>query len=663
MPIAPTLLATLLAAPQDAAAAPSFPARGRNLLVITLDTARRDFMGFMGRTPSPTPHLDGLARESVVFDDAYTVAPLTLPAHASLFTGLYPRSHGVHENSAFKVPSGARTLAEVLRDHGYATGAAVGAFVLDAMFGLDQGFQSYDAPEVTGAGHVLRTQRPAVAVIDRALEDLARLARTPPFFYWIHLYDPHFPYLRPDVPPPLPTFVVDGDRYARMMYEEEIRYSDLQIGRLLAALRRHAILDDLVILFASDHGESLRDAPEGSHGFFLFDSTVRIPMFLRAPGLAPRRVAAQVSLVDVMPTLLPLLGPAGIAEPDLQFDGVDLAALMTGEASDPPDRAILLESWYAWLNHGWAPFDGCVQGPLKHLRSHRLELFDRAADPEEKRNVFDPEEPRSRLLARRLDDLVANPATRLERDALSLSGRDLARLKAMGYAAAAARTDDPPDGSTLPDVYGKIEVIQAMEEVVQAGALQDTAREIELLRGLVVQEPQSASLREALGILLVKAGPEHFDEAERNLRSAIRIEPKSSRSHFALGRLFHQRADAVRDEIRRRREQGEERDALREALAEERRLARRAMRSYRTTIEFEPDYPDAIERLARMLTEDADRSARAGELEEARAGLKEADELFGRWLGFMPEAHPERPQIEKNRAWLQKRRAELEGER
>jgi choline-sulfatase len=148
----------------------------RSLLVITLDTTRRDVMGFHGRTPSPTPNLDRLAARSIVFEDAYTVAPLTLPAHTSLFTGLFPRSHGVHENSAFKVPQSAQMLAEVLKEQGYATGAAVGAFVLDRMFGIDQGFERYDVPDVGRAGSALITERRATAVIDRAVADLAELA-------------------------------------------------------------------------------------------------------------------------------------------------------------------------------------------------------------------------------------------------------------------------------------------------------------------------------------------------------------------------------------------------------------------------------------------------------------------------------------------------------
>jgi arylsulfatase A-like enzyme len=659
MPLALALLLAPAPPLQDAVAPEAGAPRAKSLLVITLDTARRDFMGFHGRAPSPTPNLDRLAQEAAVFDDAWTVAPLTLPAHASLFTGLYPRSHGVHDNALSKVPQDARTLAEILRERGYATGAAVAAFVLDPMFGLDQGFESYDAPPLGTSGSVITSQRPAAAMVDRALVDLERLAPRAPFFYWLHLFDPHFPYQPPGRTAPTPGFVVDADARSRLMYEEEIRYADEQVGRLLGALRERGLLDQLVLFFASDHGESLRDAPEGSHGFFLRDPTVRIPMLLRAPGIEPRRVGAQASLVDALPTLLDLLGMGEEAAQGPALDGVSLAPLLRDSAREPPERALLLESWYAWLNHGWAPFDGCVQGALKYLRSRRRELFDRAADPGEEINLFDPEEARSRAMARRLDELEQDAKPRLERDAISLSGRDLARLVAMGYSAASARVEDPPDAATLPDVYEKADVIRALEDVLSAHFHKDTAKEEALMRELVERDPQSATLREQFGIFLTNLGPARFDEAEKQLRAALRIEPKSSRSHYTLGRISEKRADALREEIRRRRGEGAGHEELRDLAADERREMRRTLRFYRTCLEFEPHFPDAIERLARNLAEEAERSARAGEVEEAREGLKEADELLERWLSFMPPRHPDRELVESNRVWVEKRRREL----
>ncbi len=659
MPLAFLLAATALLAPQGGGPSDAkAPAKPRNLLVITLDTTRRDFMGFLGRTPSPTPNLDRLAAKSVVFTDAYTPAPLTLPAHSALFTGRYPRSLGVHENSAYKLPQSARTLAEVLHDRGFATSAVVGAFVLDPMFGLDQGFQSYDAPALGGAGNAMLTQRPAAEVVTQTLSDLARRDGKAPFFCWVHLFDPHFPYRPPGESPP-PGFLVDDQANLRQLYEQEIRYADGQIGRLLTQLEREGLLEDLVVLFCADHGESLGDAPEASHGYFLFDPTVRIPMLLRCPGIAPRRVEAQVSLVDVVPTLLDLLGIDEVADPTTRFDGVDLAPLLRDPAVEPPDRALLLEAWYAWINFGWAPFDGCVQGALKLVRSHRLELFDRAANPGEERGLVATDDPRARAMARRLDELVRSTDAPLPRDPILLSGADLDRLAALGYSAA-ARGDEAPDGATLPDAYEKLAVIRALEDVVAARYAGDRNREVELLRGLVAAEPGSADLRERLGVALVNLGAAHLDEAEEHLRAVLSLQPKASRSHYALGRAAEVRAGLRHEQIRKGREQGQHGDELRDALADEHEQAQRAILSYKACLEFEPHFPDAIERLVRLLREEAERSVRAGAMGEALDGFREVDLLLARWLAFMPASHPDRSKVANNRAWIARRRAELE---
>jgi Tfp pilus assembly protein PilF len=231
---------------------------------------------------------------------------------------------------------------------------------------------------------------------------------------------------------------------------------------------------------------------------------------------------------------------------------------------------------------------------------------------------------------------------------------------ANGYAAASARLDDPPDAAALPDVYEKIPVIRALEDVVFAEATHDQEKELELLRGLVEQEPKSAYLRERLGISLVNLGFDHFEEAEKQLRAALKIEPKSSRSHYALGRIAQQRAERLREEIRRRRDAGETRESLRDVIADERQQTRRTLRSYRTALEFEANYPDAIEHLAKSLIEEGDRAAHAGETQDALDELHEADELLARWLELMPEKHAQRPQVEHNRAWLKSRLEEVE---
>jgi arylsulfatase A-like enzyme len=379
-------LAACASAQQAAAAAPQKP---RSLLVVTFDTTRRDCMGFLGESPSVTPNLDKLAARSCVFTDAYTVAPITLPAHCSLMTGLYPISHGVHENTSFKLPQTAVTLAEILKQHGYATAATVGAIVLDPMFGLDQGFDHYDSPNRRDAHVGINVaERHADEQADLALKEIAALAPKAPFFYWVHFFDPHFPYEAPEHLAVTPGVAALPDEMARHAYLEELWYADKHFGRVLDQLESQGLAKELVVVFAADHGESLGDTPEPAHGYFLFDPTVRIPLLIRDPAQAPRRVETQASLVDVVPTVLDLLGVP--ADPELRFDGADLAPIVRGTTGEGPERALLLETRMTALNFGWAPFDGCVQERMKYVHSARDELFDRKADPEEK--ASDPEE-------------------------------------------------------------------------------------------------------------------------------------------------------------------------------------------------------------------------------------------------------------------------------
>jgi arylsulfatase A-like enzyme len=643
------------------------PAKPRNLLVVTLDTTRRDYVGFMGRTPSPTPNLDRLAQHSVVFTDAYTPVPLTLPAHTSLFTGLVPRSHGVHDNSAFKVPQNARTLAEILKDHGYSTGAAVASFVLDPMFGLDQGFDRYDSPDVKGGGKVELSQRRADQMVDLAIRDLTRLQQKPPFFYWLHFFDPHFPYDAPVTGPDVaPRSESNSNKVA---YENEIAFVDRNFAKLFAFLGQRELYEDLVIVVCADHGESLGDSPESSHGYFLFDPTVRVPLFVHHPDVAPGRVDVQASLVDVVPTLVDLLGLQE-SEKAVAFDGIDLAPWMRDRTREPPDRALPLESWYGWLQYGWAPFDGCVDHSLKMLRAQHYELFDRATDPHEQTNLFTPDDPRSKALARRLDALAAAKEHRLDRDALSLSGDDLARLEELGYAAANARLDDPPPGAELPDPYSKVSIVRGLEDVVRARIDRNKPLVVELLRRLVAQEPNSADLHSELGIELADRPEPFWDEAEKELTRALELDPRRSRCHHAAAVVALKRADVAEAELKRRRDhassshEGEPKDPkeakeLRELAAEQRRQTLRAIQSLRAALEFEPHFPDAIERLIRLLHLEAERSARLGEKAAVAEQMGEARSLAEKWLAFLPPKHPDRARVLNMREYLRKRTEEL----
>ena len=331
-----------------------------NLVLITLDTTRADRLGPYGYSGVQTPVLDRLAAEGVVFDRAITAAPLTLPAHTSIMSGLYPPRHGVRDNGGFFVRDDTVTLAERLREQGYRTGAFVGAYVLDGRWGLNQGFDTYhDHFDVSSVStpSLAAVERPGNEVADQAIAWLGETA-APPFFAWIHFFDPHSPYRAPEP---------YGRLYARQPYLGEIAFADAQIGRVVAFLEQRRLLDNSVVVVVGDHGESLGEHGEGTHGFFVYEATTRVPLIIRTAveQVHTKRVGTVVRTVDVMPTVLELLG----LETAAGIDGRSLVPLMRGEAQDLGLRAYS-EAFYPRLHFGWSELLALHAGSLKvHRRT------------------------------------------------------------------------------------------------------------------------------------------------------------------------------------------------------------------------------------------------------------------------------------------------------
>jgi arylsulfatase A-like enzyme len=364
------------------------------------------------------PHLDRLAGEGVVFDRASSAAPLTVPAHASLFTGLLPPSHGVRENASPPLSSQHTTLAETLRAHGFITAAVVGSGVLDPDRGLFQGFDHYSSVPATHRRGPQTGQRSAEAVVNEAISWLNGIADSR-FFLWTHLYDPHRPY-----EPPEPF----ASRYADDPYVGEIAYADSQIGRLLETLERSRLLDRTIVVVAGDHGESLGEHGERDHGIFVYESVLRVPLMIRAPSLEPRRVAALVRLIDVMPTVLDLLGLPAPAS-----DGVSLTPLMNGERQDLEAYA---ESIYP-QRFGWSPIRSLRDGRFKLIDAPRPELYDLERDPFEQTNVYTDRPTTAAALNRRLAAMASGgrswPESAATRQGAPPPPEVRERLAALGY--------------------------------------------------------------------------------------------------------------------------------------------------------------------------------------------------------------------------------------
>jgi arylsulfatase A-like enzyme len=407
-----------------------------NVIVITLDTTRADRLAPYGFMDAPMPALEQLANEGAVFLQASSVAPLTLPAHASLFTGLLPPHHGVRDNADPPLADGTTTLAETLRARGYRTGAFVASVVLDRDRGLAQGFETYHGVTASTDSGASGRQRRADAVIDDALRWLDTVGESR-FFLWAHLYDAHRPY---DAPEPYRS------RYAHDPYVGEIAFMDGEIGRLLRDLERRRLLDRTVIVVAGDHGESLGDHGESDHGVFVYESVLRVPLIIRGPGVAPARISEVVRLTDVMPTVLDLVSVE--AEPG---DGASLTALMRGHGTEG-DRDVYAESLYP-ERFGLSALRAVRVGRFKLIEAPRPELYDLDRDPFEQRNIIGERSALAEMMRRQLAGWAATDDAGRDASPRRTAGvsRDVEeRLAALGYVG--SRGAGPaPTASGRPD--------------------------------------------------------------------------------------------------------------------------------------------------------------------------------------------------------------------
>ena len=402
----------------------------RGVVLISIDTCRADRLGAYGDPGATTPSIDAVAREGVLFEQAQTTNPITLPAHASLLTGTIPPVHGVRNNESYRLAEDRLTLAEILRERGWRTAAFVGAFPLAARFGLAQGFETYDDAFLGRATRgTLFNERPAEEVSRAAIAWLGSRGAEP-FFLFLHYFDPHGPYA-----PPEPW----ASSHRERPYDGEIAYADAWIGRVVEQLKALDRYDSTVLAIVSDHGESLGDHGERTHGYFVYGSTIRVPMILRLPGgPVGARVAEAVSLVDVVPTVL---AAAGIeAPPDL--DGIDLGPLLRGRSAGFAERDLYSESFLP-ASFGCSPLRGLVRDGSRYVWSVRPELYHLRRDPAEADDLSAREPQRVRELHDRLAALVGTPrAATGGEPAPALDAESRRRLAALGYVGGGAVRDE-----------------------------------------------------------------------------------------------------------------------------------------------------------------------------------------------------------------------------
>ncbi|MGE5358056.1 MAG: sulfatase-like hydrolase/transferase, partial [Bacteroidales bacterium] len=488
-----------------------------NLLVITLDTTRADRIGAYGYQQIETPTLDRLAAEGVIFEQTAATAPLTLPAHCSIFTSKFPPEHGVRDNGGFFLAPDQLTLATLLRGRGFRTGAVVAAYVLDGKWGINQGFERYvddfDLSKVRGFG-LGDIQRPGNEVVDRALPWLEKV-KDQRFFGWVHFYDPHSPH---DPPEPFKT------RYEGRPYSGEIAFVDSQIARIVSFLEQNQLLDRTIIAVIGDHGESLDQHGEYTHGFFVYQATVRVPFIIRAPftTLRGRRVADPVRSVDLMPTVLDLMG---IPAPQ-KIAGVSLAPLMVG-AKRTLDLEAYSEALYPLHHYGWSDLRAWRVGRYKAIDAPRPELYDLERDPLEEHNLY----AERKALA---DGMIARLRQQEESDASAAASKPTpevdpearARLAALGYVGSFVATTSGPR-TDRADPKDKIALYNLMQDAREGTRKMDPKEAFERIvtnfRKVIAEDPKVIDAWFSLGIAYQRE--KLWKEAIGYFRKTLELKP------------------------------------------------------------------------------------------------------------------------------------------
>lgn len=494
-----------------------------NILLITVDTLRADRLGCYGYRAARTTFIDTLAAEGVRCTNAATAAPITLPSHASILTGLYPPAHGVRDNGAYALGPGAVTMAERFHGSGYVTQAFVSALVLNRRYGLGQGFDGYDDDlwsEDAPPTFMIR-DRPAPRTADRVVswfENWDGTPDAPPFFVWVHFFDPHQPY-EPSLREQLRTLTP---------YDAEIAAVDLAVGRILGTLEDLGALDSTLVVFTSDHGESLGEHGEKTHGIFIYDATIRVPLILRLPTLfSPgAEYHGPVRTVDIMPTVLSVLkldpGPT---------QGVDLVPSLTGDRP-PVELPQYCESLLSESGFGMAPLYGVRSGGWKWIRAPRPELYNLEGDPGELVNLHDSSPDLSLSLDGALSDILeSSRLVAVESADNPIDSETEEMLQALGYLDPKADRDaraglDPKDGIRYRNM------LEDARHLAQQGRWAESEA---AARALLAEMPSNTSARNVLALTLLRQ--DRLGEAREVYLESLAREPRQSRVHVMLGNI------------------------------------------------------------------------------------------------------------------------------
>jgi len=502
------------------------PTAAPNVVVITIDTLRADHLGCYGDKAIKTPNIDALAQDGIRFERAYTPVPVTLPAHSALFTGTYPLRSGMHDFADNKLAPSQPTLASVLKDNGYATGAVIGSAVLDSRFGLNHGFDFYydhfDFSRLQES-NLDEMERPGDAVADRALDWLDKNYQKK-FFLWMHLYDPHYPYR-----PPSPY----SEEYKDRPYDGEIAFADSQVGRLIRELKEKGIYRNTVIVLTGDHGESLGEHGEKTHGFFIYNATLHIPVMIHMPdGPTAKTVADLVSLTDLMPTVLAFLKldtPSGV-------QGRNLLPLLLEKKKEEP-RSLYAETFLPRLHFNWSELRGSETENYHFIDAPKPELYDLKKDPGETNNLYGQKKAVAEEMRNKLTTLIQQYGDGQElAQKTGLDPALMERLKSLGYAGFSGGGTPTITDRNLPDPKDRVQVYELISDAIAESQHGNYAPSTEKLKAALKIEPDSIPVHYLLGLNYYRT--REFAQSVEQLERVLQFSPDYALAVFQLGLAY-----------------------------------------------------------------------------------------------------------------------------
>ena len=525
--------------PAETKSQPGVQPRNANVLLITLDTLRADHVSCYNPQKGTTPHIDALAAKGVRCAQAVAQVPLTTPSHASILTGTYPQVHKVRDIGGFVLDRSVPTLATLAQQAGLETAAFLGSAVLSRHYGLDRGFETYNddmgaKPKEGLLPGVVAEVRGDV-VTNRALEWLEqgrnggrRSSGGKNFFLWVHYYDPHFPYDPP---------VSFKAKYSRDLYSGEVAFTDEQVGRLLQWFSDHGLTENTLIVLMADHGESLGDHGEYTHGVFLYDSTMHIPLVIAGPGIPEGQVVdQQVRSIDVMPTVADFLR----ISPGNRVQGTSLMPLLTSR-KEVPTHYSYMETLYPKTSMGWSELRGIRTEKWKMIVAPTLELYRLDEDRLEKVNVRSRFPVDADHLQKKIWEVAGPPESLGKLDRQPVDDETLRQLQSLGYASAGARRELRIDMSG-PDPKDRVEVLGVLEKSADLMNHDHFQAAVPMLKNIQAKDPTNPAIYVKLGVCLERTGQylraiEVYQQAAKNGADTDETHAATGNNYVRLGQL------------------------------------------------------------------------------------------------------------------------------